>query len=401
MKKKVKWCMLLSLMWGLVASCGANTAAAPTAPLTASGTIRATEINVASELGGRIQDVHVAPGAEVAAGQLLVTMDDTAWRLQLGPAQAAVDVATAEREALAVGARPAEIEAARASLALAEAERDAVEEDWKNAQVQMRNPQALKQRIHETQTQVALTEQQVQFQDAELRNVQYRFDRGKASEWEVRQAKAAHAAAQADLEAARTLLAHLRRLRDWPLPYIAQVNAAQGEYEVAAAGVDVARTELADVQAGPTQEELAVADAKIQQAAAELRALEVKVAKCALTSPLDGVVLEQALRIGELAAPAAPILTLAALQEVQLEVYVPEPRIGQVYHGQTVTITVDSFPDRAFVGEVTHIGDAPEYTPRNVATAEGRRNTFYAVEIHVPNPEQLLKPGMPADARFE
>jgi HlyD family secretion protein len=124
------------------------------------------------------------------------------------------------------------------------------------------------------------------------------------------------------------------------------------------------------------------------------------VEQCTLTSPIDGVVLNQALRMGELAAPAAPILTLANLGEVTLEVYVPENRVGHVYLGQPVQVTVDSFPARVFEGQVSGIGSSPEFTPRNVATAEERLNTFYAVEIQLSNPEGLLKPGMPADAVF-
>jgi len=53
-----------------------------------------------------------------------------------------------------------------------------------------------------------------------------------------------------------------------------------------------------------------------------------------------------------------------------------------------------------FEGQVSHIGSEPEFTPRNVATAEERLNTFYAVEIQLANPDGLLKPGMPADATF-
>jgi HlyD family secretion protein len=65
-----------------------------------------------------------------------------------------------------------------------------------------------------------------------------------------------------------------------------------------------------------------------------------------------------------------------------------------------VQVTVDSFPGKTFEGQVHRIGDEPEFTPRNTATAEERLNTFYVVEIRVPNPAGLLKPGMPADAAF-
>jgi HlyD family secretion protein len=115
---------------------------------------------------------------------------------------------------------------------------------------------------------------------------------------------------------------------------------------------------------------------------------------------VDGVVLDQTLRRGEVAAPAATILTVADLHEVMLMAYVPENRIGQVQLGQTVQVMVDSFPGQSFTGQVTRIGDEPEFTPRNVATQEERLNTFYAVEVRLPNAEGLLKPGMPADATF-
>jgi HlyD family secretion protein len=86
---------------------------------------------------------------------------------------------------------------------------------------------------------------------------------------------------------------------------------------------------------------------------------------------------------------------------VTLEVYVPENRVGQVQLGQEAAVTVDSFPEETFAGRVARIGDEPEFTPRNVATAEERLNTFYVVEVRLPNPDRLLKPGMPADAVLE
>ena len=69
--------------------------------------------------------------------------------------------------------------------------------------------------------------------------------------------------------------------------------------------------------------------------------------------------------------------------------------------GQVVKVSVDSFPGKVYEGEVARIRDQAEFTPRNVATAEERLNTFFAVEIRLPNPSGDLKPGMPADARFD
>jgi len=368
--------------------------------LVASGTIRAMEVRISSELGGRVAEIPVQLGQSVTKGEILVRLDATPWKLQLQPAEAGVAVARADLGALRAGAYPAEIAAAQAALALAEAQQEGARRAWDEALAQLQHPQELETQIVAARTQVALAEQGVQKADADLRNVQYRYDRQRAMEWELRAAQEALAAAQGDEQTAKTFLAQLLALRRNPLGYEVQARAAEGKYHAAEAGVAVAQAQLEDLLAGPTAEELAVAEAKVRQAEAEANVLRVKVEKCTLTSPLNGVVVNQVLRVGELAAPAATILTVADLSVVTLEVYVPENRVGEVQLGQSVQVTLDAFPDRSFEGQVMHISDEPEFTPRNVATAEERLNTFYAVRIHLENPDLLLKPGMPADASF-
>jgi HlyD family secretion protein len=86
---------------------------------------------------------------------------------------------------------------------------------------------------------------------------------------------------------------------------------------------------------------------------------------------------------------------------VTVTVYVPEDRYGQIDLGQTVTISVDSFPGQTFSGTVRWIASEAEFTPRNVQTVSGRKATVYAIKIEVPNDSGLLKPGMPADVDLE
>jgi len=395
------WLVVVVLFsaWAL-AGCSAGLGNAEKPPLVASGTIRAMEVRISSELGGRVAEIPVQLGQSVTEGEVLARLDATPWQLQLQPAEAGVAVARADLEALRAGAYPAEIAAAQAALALAEAQQEGARRAWDEALAQLQHPQELETQIVAARTQVALAEQGVQKADVDLRNVQYRYDRQRATEWELRAAQEALAAAQGDEQTAKTLLAQLLAIRRNPLGYEVQARAAEGKYHAAEAGVAVAQAQLEDLLAGPAAEELAVAEAKVRQAEAEANVLRVKVAKCTLTSPLNGVVVNQVLRVGELAAPAATILTVADLSVVTLEVYVPENRVGEVQLGQGVQVTLDAFPDRSFEGQVMHISDEPEFTPRNVATAEERLNTFYAVRIHLENPELLLKPGMPADASF-
>ena len=115
---------------------------------------------------------------------------------------------------------------------------------------------------------------------------------------------------------------------------------------------------------------------------------------------IEGVVIDCVLHSGEIAAPGAPIMTIARLKELRLRVYVPEAQFGHVFVGQQVEVVVDSFPDRVFVGTVSHAEDQVEITPRNVTTAEERALLVFAIEIELQNVDNALKPGMPADVLF-
>jgi HlyD family secretion protein len=376
-------------------------------PLTASGTIQADEVRIASELGGRIVQVTVRQGDAIRAEDVLIRLDDTSLQTRLLEAEAAVAVEQANLEQVKAGPRDEQIAAARAALALAQAERDGAEWAWENALDALRNPQDLDAQIVEAQTKVKLAEQGVALAEAQLAKeklIRDQKSRGSierdAADWQVKAAEEELAAAQADLETAQTMVDGLWAIRSRPLALIAQAHLAEGQYQAAEAGVQVAQARLDDLLAGPTAEEIAVAEGMVRVEQAKADAIRSQQLKFVLTSPVDGIVLDQALRPGELAAPAATILTVADLSWLKLTVYVPVDQVGHVQLEQQVQIAADSFPGRVFIGHVSRIGDEPEYTPRNIATKEERINTYYAVEIKVDNTEGSLKPGMPADATF-
>jgi len=133
---------------------------------------------------------------------------------------------------------------------------------------------------------------------------------------------------------------------------------------------------------------------------AEVRPASGVVAKEEIRAYLDGVVLEKLFEPGELVNPGSTLYTIGNLYTLNLTVYVPEDRYGQITLGRTYPVTVDSFPGRVFDGKVTHIADQAEFTPRNVQTVEGRKNTVFAIKLTLNNPDLALKPGMPADVNF-
>ena len=169
---------------------------------------------------------------------------------------------------------------------------------------------------------------------------------------------------------------------------------------MAMSAVQVRQAELDDLQAGATAEETAAAEANVALAQAQLRLAQMQMEHLTIRAPLNGTVLECMIHVGETVMPGVTLLRIADLSTVYLVVYVPENRLGEVHLGQKVSVTVDSFPQRPFEGQVMHIADQAQYTPRNVATKEEQVNTVYAVKIRLSNAERLLKPGMAADAVF-
>lgn len=112
-------------------------------------------------------------------------------------------------------------------------------------------------------------------------------------------------------------------------------------------------------------------------------------------SPIDGVILDRAVEVGQTVAASfnTPTLFTIAndLTQMRVEAKVDEADIGQLANGQRVEFTVDAFPAKKFAGEVTEIRLQP-VTTNNVVT--------YTVVIGAPNPENILKPGMTANATF-
>lgn len=373
--------------------------------LIASGTIQAREIRIGTEVGGRILEVRAEEGSKVQAGEVLVILDATPFFAQLAIAEAAIASAEAQLALVEAAPRVEEVAALQAALSLAHAQADGAHAGWQNALEAIEDPQEIDAQITEANTQLALARQAVELAEAELaremllRDQREGFER-EVADLQVRAAEEALLAAQADELAVQRLLYWLWVIRNEPLHLIAQAHAAEGTYHGAASGVTVTQAQLDDLLAGPSREELAVAEAAVRQAQADAEVIRVQVDLCTIVSPIDGVLLSQILRVGELVPPAATILTVADLEEVELVVFVPENRIGEVKLSQTVDVVVDSFPDRVFHGRVAHIANEPEFTPRNVVTVEERLNTFYAVDILLFNADRALKPGMPADASF-
>jgi HlyD family secretion protein len=226
---------------------------------------------------------------------------------------------------------------------------------------------------------------------AEARRMDALFRDGGVSAQAQESARTAY---QVAVERHRNALERLDLLREGPRQE--EIRRAEAEVAQARAGLLLAQT--GDLEATRKRQELATLYAGIDRDRAALAAAEAQLGYTVLTSPQAGVVLRKLVEPGEMIAAGTPAITLADLDNVWLKIYVPQPKLGHVKLGQTAEVTTDSYPDKRYRGTVTFINSEAEFTPKNVQTQEERVKLVFAVKIRVDNPNQELKPGMPADA---
>jgi len=178
-------------------------------------------------------------------------------------------------------------------------------------------------------------------------------------------------------------------------------DAAVDKLHVLQTGADAPSVTTANKSVDQSKAALDQAQTAISTAQANLDLLDTQMKKLTVYAPMDGVILTRNVEPGEFVQPGAVTLTLANLNELTITVYIPEDRYGQIALNQKADVTVDSSPNNTFTGEIIHIADQAEFTPRNVQTVEGRSSTVYAVKLKVTDNEGKLKIGMPADVVFK
>lgn len=157
--------------------------------------------------------------------------------------------------------------------------------------------------------------------------------------------------------------------------------------------------QTAQAQLESSQSERAVALAQIanarstvEQREATLEGARIDVERAVIRSPINGVVVDRQVDVGQTVAASmsAPTLFVIArdLSQIQIDAQVDESDIGQIMTGQAVSFTVDAFPGQTYEGQVEQIRLAATNT-NNVVT--------YTVVVTANNPGERLLPGMTAN----
>ena len=145
---------------------------------------------------------------------------------------------------------------------------------------------------------------------------------------------------------------------------------------------------------------------QVDQARAGVQEARDNLSKTRIVAPMAGRVTRLAVEEGEVAVPGTfsrdvgLLLTISDLSVIQTNVNVDETDVVRVHLGDSVEVSIDAFPDTAFVGRVTKIAHSAVLNAAAAATGSNDRAVDYEVEITLQNPPPDVRPDLSATARI-
>lgn len=334
--------------------------------VTASGEIRPIRfIKLTSEVPGRIEEIYVNAGDVVNVGKPLVRIDPT----QLQSSQ--------EAQYAAVQASISDVQNARAQVASAQQSLSAAEVGVQQA----------RQQVVASQTSVDRAQVDLNTAKRELDRATQLVENGVISRSDYDAARDRYEQARVGLKTAQANLEVQKRAVD---EAVARANQQKQAVKSAEVGVNTSEQRAAQQQA-------------------LLRGQTSQRNKSLTLSPLNGVVADIPTRVGEFAVAGlstTPLMTIADMSTINVEVNVDETEIANVAEGQPVKVKVDAFPDREIQGTVTQKNPLAIAKSDQQGGLSNRVNVQEAKEFKVvielnqvpDDVRQALRPGMSATA---
>jgi len=334
--------------------------------VTASGEVRPIRyIKLTSEVPGRIEEIYVTAGDLVTKGKPLVRIDPT----ELQSSQEAQWAAT------------------QASLNDVQNARNAVNSAQQGLIVAESSVAAARQQVVAMQTNVDKAQVELNTAQRELKRYTELIEAGVSSRLEYDQARDRFETAKISLETAKSNLE-------------AQKIAVKEATE---------RANQQKIAVKDAQTSIKSSEMRASQQAAMLRGQTIRRDKATQLSPLNGVVADIPTRVGEFAVAGlstTPLMTIADMSQINVEVNVDETEINNVKVGQEAKVKVDALGDKEIKAVVTQRNPLAIAKSDTTGGLSNRVNVQEAKEIKVTlelrelteDIQNALRPGMSSTA---
>jgi HlyD family secretion protein len=210
----------------------------------------------------------------------------------------------------------------------------------------------------------------------------------RASESEVSSLRAQEAILQKNLLRQQTLVQQSALAQSVPDDTAAQLQST-GDRRHAL------EERLKALRSGARGDEIAGAAARVAAATAALAAQDARLAHYEVRALSAGSVIDVHIKVGEVAAPLTPVVTIADLDHPYVDVFVPQARAHLVHVGDALQVRVDGVA-ASLAGSVEHIFPGTEFTPRFLFSEGERPNLVIRTRVRIADTGHVLHAGIPA-----
>jgi len=345
-KRKIILLLFLSISVNVLTGCatvstltGDKLVKQGTSNLTIQSNVDMTDININSQIPGKVKEVKVKEGDSVKKGDVLLIVDSDTLAAQQSQVKA-------------------QIETANAQLNAAKAARDAA-----SAKLELAQNGARPEEIDQAK------------EGYELAKVT--FDRLKVLYEEGSIPKS-------DLDNAET-----------------QMQVAKDKYDIAQSGARDEDIKAAKAQVDQANASVEAVQGQIKQAQAALEGVNVNINNATVVAPEDGVVTQLNVDPGELVSTGMPLVVVTDISKPSILCNVRETDLSKVDLDQEVSVKIPTYKDEVFKGKVTKINKNADFAVKRATNDNGEFDILsYGVKVELVNMDKPLRAGMTAFVEF-
>jgi len=386
MKKKLYSLMMLTVIVALALTACANKQAAATPQSTGADTVKPAGVvaegklkpeqgtNLAFQVRGMVSEINVKIGDKVEKGDVLARLSNAS--------QAEAQLATAQLELL--NAQQALDTLNRTGDANLASAWDA----YQKAQIARADAQKAWDDVDPTDVQTRVDDQQATVNELEkdLQDAQDEFDKYKDLDKDNSKRKTAEDKLRTARKDYNTAVAELELIeREADSVHAALNSALAAEAE--------AKYQYDQSKDGANKDQLALAEARLENAKAQVSAAEANLSNYVLTAPFDGVVADVAAEVGEQVTAESRVVSVVNASAWFIETTdITELEVVSLAVGQKVSFTADALSDVTMHGVVTEISQSSFVQGGDV---------IYTVRIKADDVDPRVKWGMTVQVTFE
>lgn len=304
---------------------------------------------VAAKVAGHVISINVEDNQFVKAGIVIVNIDPKDYKVVLEKARADLAAAEAMAEAahtqvpITTTTTSSQVNYAGAGIEQAESARAAALKEVETARARLDSAQA---RVRESEANYTRSVQ-------DLNRMKALIAKDEISKQQYDAAVATAAAAQAAKDSAEAGVSEISKT----------IETAQARVRQAEAKIKEAQANLEATRTGPQQRAISrsnalSAAARVQQARAVLEQAELNLQYTEVKAPIDGIVSQRKVELGQYVQVGQPLLALVPLHNVWVTANFKENQLKEMQAGQKAVISVDAYGGRKYEGHVDSIAAA-------------------------------------------